>query len=482
MSEENIVVLGAGPAGMASAFELCKTDRKVTVIEKNETVGGLSRTLQYGEFRTDLGPHRFFSQNQYLYDLIEDVLGERWIKVDRLTRFYVNNRFFLYPIEFKDALLNIGLHKAFSIIFDYSYERFKKIFINSKPVSFEEKIISDFGRALAELNMLNYTEKIWGLPCSEISTDWASQRIRGLSITAVLKKALKKKQGKGPKTLVDQFFYPDLGTYLIYEEMKNRISKNDTQEKNCSFKFNSYPVKIFHGDNKINKVLVRTKDGEESIIPAQMISTIPITEFVDLLEPGAPVEVSRAVRNLKFRSHVSLFITLNKPSVFPDQWVYLPDKEIPFGRIMEPKNFSKKMAPADKTSLLVEFFCWENDKIWNSGREELFKLAIKWLERLDFIKEKEVIEYYIHKEKYAYPVYDLNYREHLEKTKDYLNKFKNLIYTGRSGSFRYNNQDHALKMGILAAKSIMHGNRYDLEGIGTEQEYFERGYVRSKKE
>jgi len=479
MSKENVVILGAGPTGMASAFELCRANRKVTVIEKTETVGGLARTLQYGDFRTDLGPHRFFSQSQYLYDFIEDFLGERWIKVDRLTRFYVNNKFFLYPIEFKDALINIGLHKAFRIIFDYSYERFKKIFINSKPFSFEEKIISDFGRTLAELNMLNYTEKIWGLPCSEISPDWASQRIRGLSIAAVLKKAFKKTQKQGPKTLVDQFFYPDLGTGLIYEEMKKRILKDGTWEEGSSFKFNSYPLKVFHSNNKINKTVVKIKDNGELIVSSrQMISTIPITEFINLLEPEAPVDVLQAGRNLKFRSHVSLFIILDKPSVFPDQWIYLPDKEIPFGRIMEPKNFSKKMAPADKTSLLVEFFCWKNDKIWGASQEELFKLSIQWLERLNFVKEKEVLKYYIHKEKYAYPVYDLNYRKHLEKIKGYLNKFKNLIYTGRSGCFRYNNQDHAFKMGILAAKSIMHGNRYDFESIGTEQEYFEKGYVK----
>jgi len=192
----------------------------------------------------------------------------------------------------------------------------------------------------------------------------------------------------------------------------------------------------------------------------------------------APNEVLEAIRNLKFRSHVSLFITLNKPSVSSDQWIYFPEKEKPFGRIMEPKNFSKKMSPLDKTSLFIEFFCWENDKIWNASKEELFELSIEWLEKLGFIKREEVIDYFVHKEKYAYPVYDLNYKENLRKVKSYLRRFRNLQLIGRTGCFRYNNLDHALEMGILAARSIIEGKQYNIEEVGAEQEYFERGYVR----
>lgn len=470
--KEDVLILGAGPAGMAAAFELHKAGKSLMVIEKNETVGGLARTFKYGEFRTDTGPHRFYSQNQYLYDLIEDLLGERWIKVDRLTRFYINGKFFIYPVELKNALLNVGPYKAFRILFDYLFEKIKSRFVNKNLHSFEDYVVSVFGRTLAELNMLNYTEKIWGLPCSEISSDWAKQRIKGLSLIEVMKKAFTKSK-EGPKTLVDQFYYPDTGTGLIYEKMKERILARG----NIDVKTNSYPVSVIHDDNKITEVAVNSEDNNRIYQPEYVISSIPVTEFINLLEPEAPREVSQAVRNLTFRSHVSLFIRLNKPSVFPDQWIYFPDKEIPFGRIMEPKNFSREMSPPDKTSLLVELFCWENDRIWNANKEELFEFSIKWLESLDFIKRNEVIDYYVHKEKYAYPVYDLHYKEHLQKIKNYLNQFKNLQCVGRFGSFRYNNQDHALEMGILAAKSIIEGKQYNIEEIGAEQEYFERGYV-----
>jgi len=289
----------------------------------------------------------------------------------------------------------------------------------------------------------------------------------------VIKKALIKSK-KGPKTLVDQFYYPDLGTGLIYEKIRERILSDDIG----SVLINSYPLRIIHDDSKITEVVVNVDGNNRTIKPKFVVSSIPITEFVNLLEPKVPNEVLQSAKNLKFRSHVSLFITLNKPSVFPDQWIYFPDRKIPFGRIMEPKNFSKKMSPPDKTSLLIEFFCWENDKIWNASKDELFEISISWLEEIAFIKRDEVIEYFVHKERNAYPVYDLKYKENSGKVKNYLGQFKNLQLIGRAGSFRYNNQDHALEMGILAARSIIDGKQYNIEEVGAEQEYFERGYVR----
>jgi len=458
MDKTCVLILGAGPAGMASAFELNKSSKQLIIVEKNESVGGLSRTLEYNNFRTDIGTHRFFSKNQYLYDFIKDLLGERWIKVNRLTRFYINGKFFLYPISLKNALVNVGILKAFMIIYDYIFEKVKKIFHKKKAVSFEEQIISDFGKTLANLNMLNYTEKIWGLPCSNISPDWAKQRIKGLSLISLIKNIFIKFQ-KGPKTLVDQFYYPDLGTGLIYEKMKERILSNPKNQ----IILNSYPIKIIWDNSKITEAIIKTKNGSQNIKFEYLISSIPITEFIQLLEPKVPEDILQASKKLKFRSHISLFITIDKPSIFPDQWIYFPDKDIPFGRIMEPKNFSKKMSPDKKTSLLIEFFCWENDKIWDSSKEDLVEISVKWLEKFNFIKKSEVIDSFIHKEKYAYPVYDLDYKENLGKIKNYLNRFDNLQLIGRAGSFRYNNQDHALEMGILAARTIIEGKNIILK-------------------
>jgi protoporphyrinogen oxidase len=476
MKAECILVLGAGPSGMAAAFELYRAGNPFIIVEKSDRVGGLSKTLQYGDFRTDIGPHRFFSQNRYLYDFIEDLLGKRWIKVNRLTRFYIKGKFFIYPIDLGNALINVGPYNAVKIIRDFSLERVKKVFANADPQSFEKKVISDFGRTLAELNMLNYTEKIWGLPCSEISPTWADQRIKGLSLYEVLKKALIKADGKA-KTLVDQFYYPDTGTSLIYDHINDRILSGENNSNDIWLK--SCPVKIAHNDSEILDITIRKEAGEEcKIRPQNVISSIPIVELVRLLDPSAPDEVLKAIHNLKFRSHISLFMTLKKSHAIPDQWIYFPDKNIPFARIMEPKNFSKKLSPPEETSLLIEFFCWENDHIWNASKDELLRQSVMWLEKLDFIKKEEIMESFVHRERYAYPVYYLNYEKDTEIIKNYLTQFKNLQSVGRAGTFRYNNQDHALEMGILAARSIIEGKKYDIDSVGSEQKYFERGYIK----
>lgn len=476
MDKQGTLILGAGPAGMAAALGLHKAGWPFVVVEKNEQVGGLARTFQYGAFITDVGPHRFFSKNRYLYDLIEDLLGDRWIKVDRLTRFYIKGKLLFYPIELKNALLLTGPLRAIRIVFDYLAQRVKKLFFKRNPISFEEQIIGDFGETLAKLNILNYTEKVWGLSCAEISPEWARQRIKGLSLKELIKNAFTR-SNRGPKTLVHQFYYPDTGTGLIYERIKERILNNP---RGCeqSILTNSYPVKIVHDARRINEVFLNSKGDTFTYRPEQVISSIPITELVGLLEPSPPIEVIEAAGNLKFRSHVSLLIILDKPAVFKDQWIYFPDKEIPFGRMMEPKNFSAKMAPANQTSLLLEFFCWENDAVWNLDKEALIELSMEWLEKLNFVRRGEIVGSFLHREKLAYPVYDLGYKKWLVIIKGYLRKLENLQLIGRAGCFRYNNQDHALEMGILAARNIIKNKRDDIEEIGAAQVYFEQGYVK----
>lgn len=469
-SRVDILILGAGPAGMAAAIELWKAGKSLILVEKDTQVGGLAKTLQFGEFRTDNGPHRFFSKNPYLYEFIQSLLGDSWTKVNRFTRFYIQGKFFIYPMRWKNALSGMGPYKAMRVFTDYLGEKVKYVFKKDEPENFEEYIVQNFGRTLAEFNLLNYTEKIWGLSCSELSADWAKQRIRGLSLGSALKSALYKKVD-GPKTLVDQFYYPEYGTGLIYETLQKKM------EEAVSILFNSFPTKIEHSGNTIDTVDINSKDGSLEFNPTCLISSIPITEFINLLRPSASEGVKKAVKKLKFRSEVYLFMIINKRQVTRDQWIYFPDKEIPFARISEMKNFSQKMSPEDKTSLFIEFFCWENDEIWNLGKEELLKLAVEWLEKLKLLKKSEVMDYYVYRKKAAYPVYDLGYQKNLEIVKNYLDGFSNLIYIGRSGRFKYTNQDHSLEMGFLAARSLIEGKKYNIDAVGGEEEYFEKGQM-----
>jgi len=466
MANKDILILGAGPAGMACAMELFKAGANFTLVEKAEQVGGLAKTYQFGKFRTDNGPHRFFSQNKYLYDFVEDLLGERWIKVDRFTRFYINGKFYKYPVEWKNALFTMGLWKSSRVFLDYLIERLK--FFKGEPENFEEYIVSTFGRTLAEFNFLNYTEKVWGLPCSKLSVDWANQRIRGLTVTSLLKSALFNKISA--KSLVDQFYYPSLGTGLIYEEIKKRI------EKKCPVLLKRSPTEIKHSKNRITEVILNTGDNFK---PDNLVSSIPLPFFVKLLNPAPPKNVLEALKNLRYRSQVYLFLTIDKPSVSKDQWIYFPGYEVPFGRVSEMKNFSKEMAPPDKTSLFVEYFCWEGDDIWNKNKEELKEITVTWLEKLGLIKSNEVLDSFLIKQPNVYPVYDLDYKKHLDVLKAYLDGFSNLMYIGRPGRFKYNNQDHSLEMGILAARSIIEGKKYNIEDVGAEKSYFERGYLKT---
>lgn len=342
--------------------------------------------------------------------------------------------------------------------------------------SFEDYVVANFGRKLGEFNMLNYTEKIWGIPSNTIHPDWAKQRIKGLDLRSALKDALLKRKNKdSPKTLVDQFYYPKYGTGLIYET----IAKKITQQRS-DIQTNTFPTQIFHTNNRIQSVELNNNGKTSRIHPSTVVSSIPITEFITLLHPKPPKEVLEAAQYLKWRAQVYLFITLDKERVNTDNWIYVPESNIPIGRISEMKNFSEDMAPKGKTSLFLEFFVTEHDSIWNMNDREVFNLAMKHLKPLRFFSKEEIRNYYVFRKTHVYPVYDIEYQKHLKVVKTYLNLFTNLFYVGRPGRFQYTNQDHSLEMGILAAKSITENTKVNFDDIGSEHEYFEKGYVRSR--
>lgn len=472
------LIIGAGPAGLAAAVELLKAGHEFVLVEADSQVGGLAKTYVFKEgdliFKTDNGPHRFFSKNKYLYDFIEDLIQEKWILVSRQTRQFIDGKFYDYPINALQALRNIGFIKAIRIGFDYLIA--KVIYgLFKKPVkNFADYVYKNFGKSLGEFNMINYTEKIWGIPANKIHVDWAGQRIRGLNIWSLIKDSTRRLLGKSssnkPKTLVDTFYYPSEGTGLIYETILKQIKTAGQKVF-----LNSYPLKFKHEENVIKSVILHTPSGELEIEFDNLVESVPLTEVVELFSPRLSPQVYSSIKNLRHRSQVYLFITLDKDSITKDQWIYFPNKEIPFGRSSEMKNFSATMSPEGKTSIFVEFFCNENDEIWNMDKAKLSDLTISQFEKMKFFNIKEVRNTYLIKKKNVYPVYDLDYEKYLKIVKNELDKFKNLFYIGRPGRFRYNNQDHSLEMGILAAKSIINGKRYNIEDVGGEKEYYESG-------
>lgn len=478
------LIIGAGPAGLSCAMELSKKGKDFIIVEKSNQVGGLAKTYSFKEndgltFYTDNGPHRFFSKNQYLYSFIEDLIKDDWIKVQRQTRQFIDGKFYDYPVNPVQALKNIGLIRASSMMLDYVWAKVVYIVFGKEIKTFEDYAVANFGKSLADFNIINYTEKIWGIPAHEIHAQWALQRIKGLNVTSVLKnfavKILTRKKNSGPKSLVDEFFYPRKGTGLIYETISNKL-------KNLGYRIflDTHPVSIKHRDGKVYEVLFKEKEGEFIVECENLVESVPITDFVELLDPKIPQEIKQAAGKLRHRSQVYLFITINKESLTPDQWIYFPSQKNHIARISEMRNFSKYMSPKEKTSLFVEFFCFEGDEIWNMSKEELFNLAMEELSAAGFFKKSDVREYYHIKQRNVYPVYDLDYETHLNKIKSYLDTFQNLFFIGRPGRFRYNNQDHSLEMGILASKSIIDGTKYDIDSVGDEKEYYEKGTTPDK--
>ncbi|MCG2712051.1 MAG: FAD-dependent oxidoreductase [Candidatus Omnitrophica bacterium] len=445
----SIIILGGGLSGLAAAWDISIKDVPILIVEKNKQMGGLAKTLVFDEFRTDIGPHRFISSNYQLIEKVKSLPMVKLHKVQRISRFFLQGKFYYYPINAKDVFSNIKLIKMVRILFDYFLEKIKGCFKKSQPKNLEEFIIRTFGKSLAYMNMLNYSEKIWGMPSREISSKWAKERIGGLSVKNVVKALFFK--DLSVKTLTNDFFYPEYGIGSICEALEQQISERD----NCAIAKQTYPKRIIHKHGKIVKIELMDNNGKGlEMFPGCVVSSIPLTELINLFDPALPAVVLQAASFLKYRAHLCLFLTLKKSFVFCDHWIYFPEKEIPFSRISEPKNFSQVMSPYDKSSLLIEFFCWEGDEIWRADKDALLEQILPWLEKANFIKREDVNDVFVHREKAAYPLYDIEFEKNLNLIKQYLNQFENLYLCGRRGAFKYNNLDEALEDGLDVADRI----------------------------
>ncbi|SDV01760.1 Protoporphyrinogen oxidase [Microlunatus sagamiharensis] len=482
------LIIGAGPAGLAAAMELSRAGEDFLVVEKQDTVGGLARTYTFVEddgsvFHTDNGPHRFFSKNRYLYDFIEDLIDEQWIVVDRQTRQLIDGKFYDYPVNPAQALRNLGPARSVRILVDYVRAKITYGLLRRPLTTFDDYVVANFGRTLGEFNMINYTEKIWGIPARTIHPDWAGQRIKGLSLTSLVREALGRTfrrrgaaAGGTPKSLVDRFYYPELGTGLIYDTIVERI-----RARGHEVLLSTEPLVVRHDGSRVTEVVLQTPDGPVLVRPENLVESVPLQDFVRLLEPEAPQAVRTANDRLTYRSQVYLFLTLDKPSVTTDQWIYFPSRETPIARVSEMRNFSARLSPEGKTSLFIEFFCTEGDELWETDEDALLELTLSHFEGLGLLERHEVRRHHLLRQRNVYPVYDLDYTGRLEVVKGWLDSLTNLHYIGRPGRFRYNNQDHSLEMGILTAKSIVEGRRYDIEKVGSESEYFEAGNLHAKE-
>lgn len=472
-----IVILGAGLAGLSAAYELSKAKRKVTVVEKWEEVGGLARTITKGKFKFDTGPHRWYSKNDMVNNWMLSVLGKETIQVPRLTRIYFDNKFFYYPIKLSNALLGIGPIKALRSVIDYFLARIYFRLTQKKPLTLEDGYIAQFGKTLYQTFFERYSEKLWGKKCSQISADWIGQRTRGFNITTVLKEALVK--SKKTVSFIDQFSYPQKGIGRLSEKLLQGIKASQG-----SILLNSQVVEIRHDKRKITQVIIKQK-GKKRILKAdQFVSSIALSDLVFMLSPKPPSFILKINKKLTYRDEILIALFVNKTKITNDTWIYVHPFDISFIRFMEMDNWSNQLSPPGTTTLVFEIACNQNDRMWNSSDEQLIKLVSNnYLQEFKFIKKENILGGFVHRVPKQYPVYHLGYKKDVDSLKKYLQSFTNLQLIGRNGTFRYNNMDHSVETGLYAAWNIMTGEKkFDIEKVNLEKEYLEEKKLETKED
>jgi len=471
----NTVIIGGGPAGLTAAYELAKHGEPSTVLEANpDHVGGIARTEHYKGYHFDIGGHRFFSKTKEIEDLWTEILGDQMLVRGRLSRIYYRKKFYDYPLKAFNVVKNLGIVNVFLAMMSYLWARIRPI---KNARSFEDWTINSFGNRLYRTFFKTYTEKVWGIPCSEISADWAAQRIKGLSMMSLLKATLLPKK-KGPrdrviKTLIEQFRYPVHGPGEMWEVCTEHVRGLGSRvEMGVSVKT------LMRGASGVKSV-VGIRDGARvEYEGTHFLSSMPVRELVQSFDPPAPSNVIVAGKSLKYRDFLTVALIIDDPDLFPDNWIYVHDPSVRLGRVQNFKNWSPSMVPDQRFSCLgLEYFVNEGDEIWSLPDQDLIELAKREIGQVGLIDPGKVTDGRVVRNKKAYPVYDDEYADHVAVVRKFIEtEVPNLQLIGRNGMHKYNNQDHAMMTGLLAARNIM-GGHFDVWKVNSDAEYQEVGEV-----
>jgi protoporphyrinogen oxidase len=472
------VIIGAGPAGLTAAYELCKKGQPVVVLESDPRyVGGISRTVEYHGYRFDIGGHRFFSKSREIEDLWTEILGAAMLERSRSSKIYYRGKFFSYPLKPFEALSILGVMESTLCVLSFLKARMMPV---RHPKSFEDWVVNEFGERLFRIFFKTYTEKVWGMSCQEISADWAAQRIKGLTLGGAISNALRLK-GKPKdrtqlvKTLIDTFRYPRLGPGMMWEA--------------CAEKVRSLRGEVLLGRNVVAcrfdeadsswTITARSSDGTlEQFRGEHLVSSMPIRQLVAQIEPRPPETAMRAAHSLRYRDFLTVALILPERHRFRDHWIYIHDPNVKVGRVQNYKAWSPEMVPdPDFCCYGLEYFCFEGDGMWTMQDADLIALAGKELEQIGLGSAAKVADGCVIRQPKAYPVYDDDYQRHVETIRRELSAHcRNLHLVGRNGMHKYNNQDHAMMTALLAARNILAGeNKYDVWSVNEDGEYHESG-------
>ena len=463
--ESRIVIIGAGPAGLTAAYELLKAGFEVVVFEKEKQVGGISKTINYGGYLFDLGGHRFFTKYPEVKKIWAEVLPDDFLLRPRLSRIHYRGKFFYYPLRPLNAFWNLGPADSFLAFASYIKARIKPY---PEPENFEQWMINKFGRKLYEIFFRTYTEKVWGIPCTRISADWAAQRIKGLSLWKAIMNAFGLRGKERVRTLIDQFLYPRRGPGQFWGKMTEIIIRKGGLV---------YPgaevTEIIRKSEGEISVRVRTENSTEEITAGSVISSMPLSELILSLQPRPPDRIINAARQLSYRDFYTVGLIVNREQIFPDNWIYIHSPEIRAGRLQNFKNWSPEMVPdPSKTMLGLEYFCFASDPVWSRADGELINLAVEDLEKLRFARKDDVLDAAVVRVPKAYPVYSPDYRKNIIIIKEYLETLRGIQTIGRNGLHRYNNQDHSMMTAIMAVRRLT-GENCSPWDINVDDKYHE---------
>ena len=464
-SKKKVVIIGAGPAGVTAAYELLKKDDfQVAVLEKDSVVGGLSKTTMYKNCKFDIGPHHFITESSKIEKWWKDIMkeeenrGNKFVPLRRFTRIYYRNHFFNYPLQPLNVLQGLSFWECFKCVLSYIKIRFFPI---KKIKSFQDWVTNKFGYRLFSIFFKTYTEKLWGISCERISSDWAAQRIKGFSLSKAIFYAFfggwfKK---NAPRTICDKFYYPMLGAGTLWQKVADQVERYQDGKiylnKNvASIKHDNYLIKsVFAYDSKNDKSAAKELKEFEA---DYFFSTMPLRSLILSMDPLPEKSVVDAAKNLSYRSLVTVNLIVNKRDICPDHWLYIHEKEVLLVRVGNMNNFSLEMVDnKNHSAISLEYFTFTKDEFWKLQDEDLIELSKKELQKIGLVQQEDVLDGMVLREEYAYPVYIGNYKQDLNIVLNYLAKFSNLQLMGRNGLHRYNNMDVAMISAMDAVDKVL---------------------------
>jgi protoporphyrinogen oxidase len=460
---QTTLVLGGGPAGLTAGYLLGKRDRDVLVLEAEDQVGGLAKTVERDGYRFDLGGHRFFTKALEVDDLWHEVLGDEFLRRPRMSRIYWNKKYLDYPLRGPDVIKKLGPIELARCMGSYLVAAARP---KGEEESLEQWVTNRFGRRLFELFFQSYNEKVWGVPASEIRAEWAAQRIKGLSFFSAAKAAFFGNRGNKIKSLISEFNYPRFGPGQMWDAMTDAIR---TQGGEVLL---SAPVTRLE---LAGRRIVEVEAGETSYtLPEAVISSLPLREVVSMVSPAAPQHVIDAANGLRYRDFLTVALVVDGEDLFPDNWIYIHEPGVRVGRIQNFRSWSPWMVPdPSKACVGMEYFCFAGDDLWSMDDDALVALAADELERLRLSPKAKVERGYAIRVPKAYPIYDADYAERVQVIRAWLDGIENLQQVGRNGLHRYNNSDHSMLTAMRAVDNLLSGAEHDIWAVNAESVYHE---------